>query len=303
MVKKRLEKKDFYLRVLNEFRINTNLTRIKKKLNLKKQNLNYYITKLKKLGLLMQIDEGYYELTEKGKNPTKHGIHKEVDSIRGHAYVWTIELDKIPIGWNDRIEVLKKRDINFKLVGALKTTPRIKALGRKIWLCNDNIRIFDKEKASYYGKTAKESRINGKVEAFRILRTLERKLGIKLCEDKLIFKKEHYAIIKNDLAKHHNTKGIIMRINDEDGEWLLIDDSLGEGGELETTGKAAYKTNGLVAEWWNDHKKNNFNVNASFVVENLNKLVDSQKDTSDRMNELMLVTKALVNEVNKIKNG
>jgi len=294
MVKKRLGKKDFYLGVLSEFEIDTNLSRIRNKLNLSKQQLTYYINILKKLGFLEHKDMGWYEVTKKGKNPSKYGTQFGKDSVRGHAYIWTINLEKIPDLWGHRLEIIKNLNINFKLVGALKSTPRIKVLGRKIWLCNKHIRIFDKEKASYYGDTAKESQINGKVQAFRILRTLERKLGIKLCNDKLKFQKEHYALIKNDLAKHHNEQGIICRISDVNGEWLLIDDSLGEGGELETVGKKAFETNPKVQTLWNSHKKHDFKIDADYILNNFNSLIDTQKTQSERMDELMLITKGLI---------
>ena len=307
MGKKTTGKKDFYLEVLLELQKDTNLTRIRNKLNLSKQSLNYYLTKLKGFGYLEQKGNGWYEITEKGKNNgknmTKYSSKKEADTIRGHAYIWEIELNVIPTNWKNRIKILENSGINFKLVGALKNTPRIKVLGRKIWLCNDHLRIFDIEKASYYGNDAKESKLNAKLEAFKIIRTLENKLNISLTENKLKFKKEHYAIIKNDLAKHHNKEGVIMRISDKEGEWLLIDDSLGFGGELETIGKKAYSTNLEVQNWWNDNKKHKFEVTPSFLLENINKLTETQLNTSDRMNELMLITKVLINEIDKLKNG
>lgn len=298
-------KKDFYLAVLFEFEKDTNLTRIKNKLNLSKQSLNYYINKLKRFGYLEQKSEGWYEITEKGKNigknVTKYDSKINIDDVRAHAMVWEIEIEKIPNNWKDRIKVLEKHEINFKLVGALKNTPRIKVLGRKVWLCNSHIRIFDIEKASYYGKDAKESQINAKLEAFRILRVIENKLNIKLCENKLKFQKEHYAIVKNDLAKYQNSKGVIMRISDEEGEWLLIDDSLEQGGELETIGKKAFNNNIMVQNWWNDNKKHNFEVTPSFLLETLFKLSQNQTNQSERMNELMLVTQVLVKEIDRLK--
>lgn len=303
MVKKRLQKKDFYLRVLAELKIDTNLTRIKKVLNLKKQNLNYYLAKLCKLGFIERKGEGWYEVKETGKKATVYGSKKVKDSVRGHAYIWNVPIEKIPSKWEDRINVLKNAKINFKLVGAMKNVPRIKVLGRKVWLCNEHIRIYDKEKASYYGKDAKESKMLGKLEAFRIVRALENKLGLRLNPNKISFQKEHYALIKNDLAKHHNHKGIILRVSDEEGEWLLIDDSLEEGGELETVGKKAFVTNPKVQGWWNDQKKHNFEVTPSFLLENINNLANSQKSQTERMDELMLVTKALVQEIEKLKNS
>jgi len=258
--------------VLSELKSGTNLTKIKDKLKISKQQLNYYLHELKKKGFIYNKELGWYELTEKGKNPTKYGILLKEDDVRGHAYIWETEIENIPEKWNKRIKILEDKKINFKLVGALKTTPRIKVLGRKIWLCNDHIRIFDIEKSSYYGENAKESRINSKLMAMRIVRALETKLGIRLNIDKIKFKKEHYALIRNQLATDQNQKGIVWRIKDEKGdEWLLIDDSLGEGGELENIGKKAFKTNPKLQNYWNDVKNTDFKVTPSFILTALNK--------------------------------
>lgn len=271
-VKKPLRKKNFYLTVLSELKHTTNLTKIKKKLDISKQQLNYYLRELKKKGFIFNKELGWWELTEKGKNPTKYGIFLKEDDVRGHAYIWETEIDNIPEKWGKRIEILEKKNINFKLVGALKTTPRIKVLGRKVWLCNDHLRIFDIEKSSYYGEDAKKSRINSKLMAIRIIRALENKLGIRLNIDKIKFKKEHYALIRNQLAIDQNQKGIVWRIKDENGdEWLLIDDSLGEGGELETIGKKAFKTNPKLQSYWNDKKAHDFKITDTFILNGFNK--------------------------------
>ncbi|KKK49994.1 hypothetical protein LCGC14_3129480, partial [marine sediment metagenome] len=231
---------------------------------------------------------GWWELTKKGKNPTKYGIFLKKDTIRGHAYIWNIEIEKIPKDWNKRIEILKSKEINHKLVGVLKTTPRIKVLGRKVWLCNDHLRIYDTEKSSYYGDDAGESRKNSKLQAFRITISLERRLGIKLNPNRIKFRKEHYSLIRNDLAIDQNQKGLIWRIKDDQTgeEWLLIDDSLGEGGELENIGKKAFKTNIPLQKWWNIKKKYNFEVTDEFLIERFKKFDDRDKKFSEVMDKL-----------------
>jgi len=85
-----------------------------------------------------------------------------------------------PKNWDKRLDILKRNKINYKLVGAKETTPRIKVLGRKIWLCNDNLRIFDKKGNSYYGEDAKESRYKAFYEIKLIVNALNNKLGIFL---------------------------------------------------------------------------------------------------------------------------
>ena len=272
-----LKKSNFYLAIVNELKIDTNLGRIKKKLGLKKENLNYYLRQLKKQGFIIQKGRGWYEPSKKSKNLTKYGIFLKKDISRGHAYVWNVNLTKKVKDWDKRIEILKKKNINYKIVGAKETTPRIKVLGRKVWLCNDHLRIFDKKDASYYGETAKESKYMAFHEIKLIVGTLERKLGVILSISAIRFRKEHYALIKNDLAIEENKRGNIIRIKDETGEWLLIDDSLEQGGELETVGKKAFKTNIKLQRWWNDNKKHDFEVTPSFLLENINQVVENQK--------------------------
>ena len=274
--KKMTYKNNFYFSILNELKTKTNLKNIQKKLNISKQSLNYYLRELKKNGFIKNKGYGWWELTNKSKNSIKYSIFLKKDTIRGHAYIWEVKLIKKPKDWDERLEIIKKKQINYKLIGAKRTTPRIKALGRKVWLCNDHLRIFDIEKSSYYGDNAIESRKNSFLQLLRIVQVLENKLGFNLKPFEWEFKKEHYALIKNDLAIDQNRKGIIMRISDEQGEWLLVDDSLGQGGELETIGKKAFNTNIPMQKWWNDHKKNKFKITPTFLMENINEVTQNQ---------------------------
>ncbi len=271
------KKSKFYLPIIHELKLSTNLNKIQEKLNLSKQQLNYYLRQLKESGFIIQKGRGWYELSEKSKNSTKYGIFLRKDMIRGHAYVWTIDLKKKPKNWDKRLDILKRNKINYKLVGAKETTPRIKVLGRKIWLCNDNLRIFDKKGNSYYGEDAKESRYKAFYEIKLIVNALNNKLGIFLKPSRINFQKEHYALIKNDLAIEENRKGNIVRISDEEGEWLIIDDSLEMGGELENVGKKSYKTNIPMQNWWNDNKEHDFKVTPTFLLESINQVTQNQQ--------------------------
>jgi len=276
-------KNNFYLAIINELRHSTNLTKIGKKLNISKQKLNHYLRQLKKEGYIEHKGKGWYEVTKKSKNLTNHSSFLKKDISRGHANVWNVNFKRKPEDWENRIEILKKKKVNFKLVGALKTTPRIKVLGRKVWLCNNHIRVFDKPKESYYGETAKESKNLALQEIKLIVGVLNRKLGTFLSLKDISFRKEHYALIKNDLAIEENRRGNIIRIKDEDGEWLLIDDSLEKGGELENIGKKAYKTNIPMQKWWNNHKKNNFEVTPTFILNTMNGIQQAVKSNQEML--------------------
>lgn len=243
---------------------------ISKKYKVNKSTLQYYLRKLKKKDLIEKVGYGTWiikkELKKEVSKSTKYGSVKKIDSIRGHAYIWNARLDKTPKNWNKRLKILKKRKINFKLVGAKGTTPRIKVLGRKVWLCNHHLRIFDKKEESYYADNAPKSRLLAFKQIKLILTALNHKLGTNLKPSAIRFQREHYALIKNALAIEENRKGNIWRVKDQNGEWLIIDDSLGRGGELETVGKKALANNVPLQKWWNDHKKNNFEVDSSFIL-------------------------------------
>lgn len=249
---------NFYLSIIDALKSTTNLTKIKEKFNIEKQELNYYLRELVKRGIINHKGRGWYEVVKEVKNSTKYGSLLVKDSSRGHAYIWNAKIEKIPERWEKRIEILENKGINYKLVGAKMNTPRIMIQGRKVWLCNNNLRIFDKKNASYYGDTAKKSRQLALQQVKLIIGTLNNKLGTNIKPSDIYFKKEHYALIKNDLAIEENKKGNIIHISDEEGEWLLIDDSLGLGGELENIGKKSFPTNIKMQEWWNENKKDNF---------------------------------------------
>lgn len=274
-------KSNFYLPILNELKISTNLTNIRKKLKISKQDLHYYLVKLKKSNYIIQKGRGYYEIN-KSKNLTNYENFLSKDIIRGHAFVWEVKIPEIK-DWNNRIEILKKNNIHFILVGAKENTPRIKILGRKVWLCNNSIRVFDKGGSSYYGTNAIESRISSLNQIKLIVGVLERKFGLSINPSSISFKKEHYALIKNDLAIEENKRGNIIRIFDKDGEWLLIDDSLEQGGELENIGKKSFITNIPMQKWWNDNKETNFKVTPTFLMESIKGLIQTQSMNADNI--------------------
>ncbi len=300
-VKIQLEKQNLYLSIIGMLKVSTNLTKIQKKLSISKQKLNYYLRELKSKGLIIQKGRGWYEPVKGSKNSTKYGSILVKDSVRGHAYVWDVKLPKKIEGWDKRIERLEKKGIHFKLVGAKETTPRIKALGRKVWLCNNHLRVFDKKDESYYEKNAIKSRSKAFQQIKLIVGVLNNKLGTSIKPTDISFRKEHYALIKNDLAIEENKKGNIWRINDEDGEWLLIDDSLGRGGELETVGKKAYKNNIPLQSWWNENKETKFKVTPSFILNTMNGIQQNQLGFDKNMQSHLAVLDKLGTAVDELR--
>jgi predicted transcriptional regulator len=296
-------KKNVYLSIINELKVNTNLGRIKKNLSISKQNLNNYLRRLCEEGYVFKKGRGWYELTEKSKQMTKYDKLIKKDFVRGHAYIWKVVLPKEIEGWERRIEILEKHKFKYKLVGAKENTPRLVILGRKVWLCNNHLRIFDKPKKSYYGETALEARKAAFNEISLIVGVLNNKLGINLKPQHIFFKKEHYALVKNDLAIYHNRRREFIHVSDEFGEWLLVDDSLAEGGELENIGKKAFETNIPLQNWWNIKKKYNFEVTDEFLLNRFNKFDERDKKFMEIIEKLEARIVYLTKSVDDFRKG
>ncbi len=293
-------KNNFYFKVFEALKTTTNLTKIKNKLKISKENLNYYLRQLRDNDLITKKGRGWYEVKKKSEKSTKYGNILPPDISRGHGFIWKVYLPKNIKSWKDRIEVLKKNNVNYKLVGAMKDTPRIKALGRKVWLCNNHLRIFEKKGKSYYGDNAIESRKKACEGLLDIVRVLENKLQINLHPLNFQIGRDHYALIKNDLAKDCNKRGEILRIRDERGEWLLVDDSLGVGGELETIGKKALVNNLNVQKWWNNHKEHGFKVTPDFVLNTMNGIQQNQLGFDKNMSSHLKAIKKLGKAVDQL---
>ena len=85
--------------------------------------------------------------------------------------------------------------------------------------------------------------------------------------------REHYALIKNELARQYNDKGEKLYIRDDGKCWMWIDYSKGEH-ELESNEVILNKK---IQEWYNDQKKYNFEVTPTFILSNLNSLIEDRR--------------------------
>lgn len=300
-----MEKKNLYFIILELLKQNKNPTTISNELNISKQKIYYYTRVLKELGFIEKKGYGTWEVIRSKKEHLEHELNWKDKKIRGHAFIWKIKAKKF-----DWEQILKKNKIRYNLVRGY--TPRIIINNQKIWLGKESIIIYDNH--SFYGTNAIQSRKYAVFKLKSILDILQSKLGISL--GKYLFKpsREHYGMIKNELARQVNDKGekIIVR-DDLDGEWLWIDDSNGMEGELETGGKGITKDrvalNLEVQNWYNDMKKTNFKVTPTFIIESLGGIVQNQMifDRNIQLHQSVLedirdAIKTLSEEVKKLNN-
>ncbi len=235
---------------------------------------------------------GYYEVKTLH---LEHPTQKVKKKVRGHAFIWSVKLSRKNINWKRKLAINKTK---YKLIR--KTIPRIMIDNRKIWLGKKTITIY--EPHSFYGETSAESRKYAVISLIEILQKIELQLNINL--KPYVFKpsREHYGLIKNDLAIQCNRKKEKIFVKDDlEGEWLWIDDSHSLA-ELETGGSKAMTRNIQVQKWFNDHKSHNFKVTPTFVLDSINQVTQNQLMFNQNFESHVSAIQTLSSEVKRMSS-
>jgi hypothetical protein len=251
------------VQVLTEIKKGLSPAQICKKYNIPKQTLQYSVSKLKKLGCAEKVSYGIWRyIKEVPKEPKGRGKRYETSKqIRGHAFIWKIRFIQNNINWRKR---LVRYNIPYSNICNGKVE-RIIFKGRKIWLSKKGITIY--EPLDFLGSSAIQTKGKAVWELDQLIKSLGKKLNLNLNFYKFTTSREHYGLIKNELAKQYNNKGEKLYVRGEDGSvWLWIDNSHSLH-ELENKEPILSKK---IQDWYNDHKKHNFEVTPSFVLQAIN---------------------------------
>jgi hypothetical protein len=278
-VKNQLEKevkKEFLLNLLILLKEGKNPTTISHELHISKQKLNYYISSLKNQGLIRKIGYGVWEVKQVKKST------KDTKQIRGHAFIWKIKVPQEIKDYNS-ITKLNSKHIKYDLIG-LKKTPRIKILNKKVWLGNNNIIIYDSN--SYLGSNAIESRKLAVYRLLTIIEEIENYLAISLkSSEGYQFKpsREHYSIIKSDLAIQCNKEGVKLNIKYKGETWFIVDNSYNLN-ESETIHKETALIDNLgMQKFLNELKELNYEFTPKQVLNMIGNVVKNQLVYSENM--------------------
>lgn len=274
--------------IISEIESGKNPAKISADHDINKKTLQDYLRELKKLGIIEKKGYGVWEVNQARKrslNLTNTHSNKKAQTspqtspqkeIRGHAFIWKIEFVD-PIDWGKSINRYSKKKLTFQLMKHNKILRTI-FKGRKIWLGVKGLTIY--EPIDFMGKSSFEVKGKAVFEMDLIIRDLLRELGVKFRPYRFTTSREHYGIIKNELARQHNDRKEKMLIRSEDGTlWMWIDDSKGLG-ELENEKP---NINRQVQNFWNNHKKHEFGVDADFVLKGMAKLTAAQVEGSRQL--------------------
>lgn len=276
-------KKQRLLLIISEIELGTNPAKIAKKHNIKKQTVQNYLRELQKLGIIEKVGYGVWVMNKAKKesiNLTSRQSSKSTNTskkeIRGHAFIWKIEFVD-PINWAQIIKNYKKKTLTFQVMNHNKVIRTI-FQNRKIWLGLKGMTIY--EPIDFLGRSSFEVKGRAVFEMDLLVKGLLRHLGVKFRAYRFTTSREHYGIIKNELARQYNNNKEKMLIRSEDGSiWMWIDDSKGLG-ELENDEPSV---NRQVQNFWNSHKAQKFKVDADFTLDAINKLTSAQVETNRQL--------------------
>lgn len=287
----------------NNLKINTLLNHISsgkkpiilvKQLNISKQLLSYYLRSLRDKGVIRKVTNGVWELVKELPKDTSK-------VVSGHAFIWKIKLTK-EINWLEKI-----RDMDYTHAG---NTIRVIIKGKKIWLNKKSIIVY--EPKHFIESSPISARIHAVYELQEVIRELEKKLSINLGNYQFSVKREHFALIKNELAKQVNLEGEKIYVYDNGEMWFNIDKSFnGDDAEFYKTKSYSGLTNSTGAQgYFNSQKNTGWKVTPEFILntfaESQNQLMEYSKQIKSHLaliNEYRKENKAWrKNEVKEIKD-
>ncbi len=271
-------KRKLYLDIVNSIKKGLNPAKISTRLNISIPNLSYYLSSLKREGVIKKVGYGVWEVIPSGevKILSQDG-NSQVQNVRGHAFIWKIKPNK-KFNW---LEILKLNNINYELKG-LQSTPRIIIERKKILLGKNYITIFEPKGNNFWGINTIDSKKNA-IQSFLV--TMEGIFKIT-GEFKYKFKvaRQHYGFVNNLEAIHFEHKGKTILIKNEKGYWFSIDYSSNIYKEAETISEEQADIHGLQYQnYMNSHERTNFKVTPEFILEALNKVKENQNMYAENM--------------------
>lgn len=214
-------------------------SKICKILKIKKTALQYYLSTLKELGFIKKVGYGTWEVLKefdqkevqkttrvaRNNRGSKFELLKQ-DQVRAHAFQFKLLIPYKLRNWDRREEILVKKEIQFeRLTHLFGGGQSLNFKGRKVHLTNSSI-IYEKE--SYIANLAKDAKSKAIYHFFRLIRALERRLMADFSisgQYKFRVTRQHYALIKNALAKQYDEKGQRLEVYSANGLWFVIDNS------------------------------------------------------------------------------
>lgn len=175
--------------------------------------------------------------------------------IRGHGFMWTIQLPyKCHISSEKRYKLLKRK--NYEITTLDKGKQKVFIRGHNIHLNKRSITVYFDKTKNFIGKSATESYKLALYELEAIIRSCEQiyKTSLRIKKRyKFKISRHHYGHLNNELAVHYKNKDSFVRVFDNGKVWLTMDFSDKQYIEAETVDKdqAIYDQDSIIQPFMN----------------------------------------------------
>lgn len=237
-------------------------------LKIHEDSLHRFLKPYKANGTIKKVGYGSWKLNAKTTRPFGGGTVASVEGgvgfekvVRGHGFLFKLRLQR-KIKFQERQEILNKAGLNFKITNnhGIPYALTFVFRGFRIRFTERSLLIWQPKDISWFGNHAFESRNKAVTDLQKFLRELEVTLKLRLDTTgsyKFHIARNHYALIKNELAKEYNKDRKKLFVEDQAGLWLIIDNSFNLN-ELETIHSlTAVDDNIKVQLFFNELKETN----------------------------------------------
>ena len=263
-------KKMKLVQVLNLIKEGSSPAKISKDYNINKSTLSRIVGKLKKLGCIEKVGYGTWRFLKEVSKVPKGSIDAQSKTsqkqIRGHAFIWVIEFLEGGYDWHQIVKNYKKRYIKPKLSFSLicrKTVPRTIFKHRKIWMTKKGLTIY--EPLDYLGRSSFSVKGTAVYEMDNLIKDLLKELRQKIQYYKFTCSREHFAHVKNQIARQFNEKKQKLHV-EFDGKHFWIDHSDGEH-EQETNNP---NTSRQAQKYYEEQVETEFAVSPKKIIKKFN---------------------------------
>lgn len=316
---------NLYLYIIQNIKTQKPLTKIREECGLSKTAFQYHLNKLKSAGAIAKIGYGVWEVTDdtilelkRSTKTTQVTLDKIPENlnflrgkeVRGHAFVFTVWVPQNLRNWTNekREQYLRKHEIEFFRLKIAGGGQRIVFRGKKIWLTNKSVILYDRD--SYFSTLSAHAKSHAIVKLISHVKGLECLLHADFTERagrqyRFKVSRQHYALVQNALAQQYDAEGKKLEVYADRGRWFLIDNSFNLH-EAETVHpESADEDNVKVQNFFNSLKEhplttdfilegmNGIQRNQLMFAENIKTHITAIKDLSDAVNEFRAEMKKL----------
>jgi DNA-binding transcriptional ArsR family regulator len=315
------------LYILQQIKLGVRPSKLCKKLGMSKTAFQYHLNKLKHAGLVKKIGYGTWEVTNddfftpKRSSKTSQvppdktpqictSFHRNLnfsnckpDNVRGHAFVFTLKVPKGLKNWNNekREAFLLSHKVDFISLRIGGGGQRILFKGRKIWLTDRSVIIYDR--SSYFAESSSASKSLAIYRLISIIKSLERFLHADFTERaglqyRFKVSRQHYALVRNVLAKQYDAEDKKLNVYSDRGLWFVIDNSFNLH-EAETVHPQTADADNLkVQDFFNSLKEQP--LTTGFILEVMYGIQQNQLVFAQNMGSHIKVIKDLGAGVNEL---